>query len=144
MWLRKCLLTQDSLAFPLLQLSKAKARRSTFPAAISPTSLLSGGLRGVGERDGSGNRRDSVYRVDRRLPRYRVCSPSLVELEFAGEDLLCGVSVRAVLVRRSCRRRSKIILAHLFFVLAASSSSAYGEVGAFCTGVRAGSSSSSR
>jgi hypothetical protein len=60
----------------------------------------------------------------------------LVELEFAGEDLLCGVSVRAVLVRRSCRRRSRIILAHLFFVLAASSSSAYGEVGAFCTGVR--------
>jgi hypothetical protein len=84
------------LVFPLLQLSEAKARRSVFPAAISPASFLSDCLRVVGEGDGSGNRRAVVHRVGRRLPRSRVCSLVLMaELGFAGGEgvFLCGVVV---------------------------------------------------
>jgi len=114
-----------SLAFPLLQLSKAKAGRFAFPAAIPPASLPSGGLRGVGGGDGLGNRRADVYRVGRCLPRSRVCSSSsMAELGFAGGMSLRGGFVWAASAWRRSRCCWRITCARLSSVPVASFSSA--------------------
>jgi len=50
--------------------------------------------------------------------------------------LLCGVLFWAASARRRSRRRWGITSPHLSFVPATFFSSAYGEVGVFCTGVQ--------
>jgi hypothetical protein len=60
----------------------------------------------------------------------------MAKLGFAGGVFLYGVVVWAVLARRRSRRCWRINSAHLSFVLVASFSSAFGEVGAFGSGVR--------
>ncbi|CAN6331998.1 unnamed protein product [Urochloa humidicola] len=146
------LTSQGSRLFPhpLLQLREAKRGRAPFPAAIPPTSSISGRRSGAGDGGGPGNRRADVH----RLGRSRSCLPTGVVGEARVRSRVClsaGVAGGAWCCRggfplwlafrggvveataaTACGIMLRLLLAPMVLL-----SGAIGEFGSFCLGVRA-------
>jgi len=101
---------------------------------VPPAFSFSGGWDGVREGGGLGKRRADVHRV----ARSRVCSPAVVVggARFSRGDVPLRLAFRGG-VDEAKAAASRGIMLHLLLALMVLHSGATGEVGSYCTGVRA-------